>query len=197
MIISHRGNDKHGFKENTKKAIISTLKNDYVSGVEFDIRMTKDKKIVLSHSPLYKDRIICLTNYKDLHLDLLKNVLNGIKSKKIIIIEIKDYDISIIPVLYKILKNFPNLNIYIHSFHYHILKEWKDKYPSYKIGLIKMGFFNDDKKENILDFLSIYYKNSYSTDKEVFLWTVNSVIKDIQKVNIITDKPYLFKFTTE
>ena len=197
MIISHRGNDKHGFKENTKKAIISTLKNDYVSGVEFDIRMTKDKKIVLSHSPLYKDRIICLTNYKDLHLDLLKNVLNGIKSKKIIIIEIKDYDISIIPVLYKILKNFPNLNIYIHSFYYHILKEWKDKYPSYKIGLIKMGFFNDDKKENILDFLSIYYKNSYSTDKEVFLWTVNSVIKDIQKVNIITDKPYLFKFTTE
>lgn len=44
LFISHRGNGKHNYKENTVKSIINVLKED-VDGVEFDIRMTKDKKI--------------------------------------------------------------------------------------------------------------------------------------------------------
>ncbi len=196
MIISHRGNDLHNFKENTKEAIISTLSNDYTSGVELDVRMTKDKKIVLSHSLFYKEHIISLTKYKDLSLDLLKNVLKGIKSKKIIIIEIKDYNFNIIPVLYKVIKSFSNLNIYIHSFYYDILKIWKERYPKYKVGLIKFSIINMDKA-NDFDFISLYYKSTYKGKKEVFYWTVNEK-KDFirQNINIITDKPYIFSFTT-
>ena len=72
MIISHRGNDLHKFKENTKEAIISTLSNDYTSGVELDVRMTKDKKIVLSHSLFYKEHIINNNNIPKLrHIIIL------------------------------------------------------------------------------------------------------------------------------
>ena len=196
MIISHRGNDLHKFKENTKEAIISTLNNDYISGVELDVRMTKDKKIVLSHSLFYQEHIIKLTKYKEMSLDLLKNVLKGIKCKKIIIIEIKDNDLKVIPVLYKVIKNYPNLNIYLHSFHYDILKVWKEKYPKYKVGIIKFGIMDMDKIDDF-DFISLYYKSNYQSKKEVFYWTVNN-LKDFtrQKVNIITDKPYLFTFTS-
>lgn len=44
MIISHRGNDKENFKENTILAIKNSLSKSYIDGVEFDIRLTRDKK---------------------------------------------------------------------------------------------------------------------------------------------------------
>ena len=48
-IIAHRGKTNKKVKENTYLAIINAL-NDYnIDGVEFDIRLTLDNKIVLSH----------------------------------------------------------------------------------------------------------------------------------------------------
>ena len=194
MIISHRGNDKYGYLENTKEAILSTLKSNYTDGVELDVRMTKDKKLVLSHNMFYKEHLISLTNYQELHLDLLKNVLKGIKSEKIIIIEIKDNDLKVIPILYHIIKH-SKLNIYIHSFHYNWLKEWKKRYPKYKVGLIKTNIINQNKDDTDFDFVSLYYKNNIYNDKPIFLWTVNKQ-PDLERfirhhLNIITDKPYL------
>lgn len=90
MIISHRGNDKHSFKENTKKAIINCLNKEYIDGVEFDIRITKDKKFVLNHGFLNNGKIIKYNKYKNLSLDELNSVLKQLKTKKIIMIEIKD-----------------------------------------------------------------------------------------------------------
>ena len=57
-VISHRGNNNHKYRENTLKSIKEVLNCDYIDGVEFDIRMTKDNKFVLSHSPIYKDDLI-------------------------------------------------------------------------------------------------------------------------------------------
>lgn len=50
-IISHRGNG-FNFKSNTKEAILYSLNIDYIDGVEFDVRITKDKKIVIIHDPV-------------------------------------------------------------------------------------------------------------------------------------------------
>ena len=88
-VISHRGNNNHKYKENTFKAIKNVLEEDYIDGAEFDIRMTKDNKFVLSHSPIYKDSLINNKKLKDLKLDELNNILKNIKTNKIILITIK------------------------------------------------------------------------------------------------------------
>ena len=49
FLIAHRGNNDHGFSENSKKAILNSLKEEYIDGVEFDVHITKDNKIVLIH----------------------------------------------------------------------------------------------------------------------------------------------------
>ena len=53
-LISHRGNNGHNFLENSKEAILDVLSKKYIDGVEFDIRMTKDKKLILYHNMLIK-----------------------------------------------------------------------------------------------------------------------------------------------
>ena len=48
-LIAHRGLNNKKYKENTKEAIINSLKQDYIKGIEIDIRLTKDNKIVVIH----------------------------------------------------------------------------------------------------------------------------------------------------
>ena len=50
-IIAHRGiHDK--YKPNTKEALLQALNESYIDGIELDIRITKDKKIVIIHDPI-------------------------------------------------------------------------------------------------------------------------------------------------
>ena len=51
FLIAHRGNN-NDLRENSKEAILSALNQPYIDGVEFDVRMTKDKKIVIIHDSL-------------------------------------------------------------------------------------------------------------------------------------------------
>ena len=194
MIISHRGNDKHSFKENTKNAIINSLKKDYIDGVEFDIRITKDKKFVLNHGALNNGKIIKYTKYKNLDLDELNSVLKQLKTKKIIMMEIKDNEKEIITIFYKIIKKYKNLNIYIQTFHYELAKEFKLKYPHIKVGIILFKIKNIDDY-SIFDFISLNYLGYKNIKKELFLWTINSKekIKKFTNYNIITDKPWIIK----
>lgn len=48
--IIHRGITSSSIKENSYLAIKKALGDPSSSGVEFDIRLTKDKRIVLSHN---------------------------------------------------------------------------------------------------------------------------------------------------
>ena len=48
-IISHRGSNVSNYKPNTKQALLTALSIDFIDGIEFDIRITKDKKIVIIH----------------------------------------------------------------------------------------------------------------------------------------------------
>lgn len=192
MIISHRGNDIYGFKENTFIAIKSSLKSFYTDGVEFDIRKTKDNYFVVNHDLIHEEKIIKYTDYKNLDLIELKELLKNIKTKKIIIIEIKDNDINI-ESLYKIIKQFKNLNIWIHTFHYEVGLKFKTEYPNIKVGLIVGNVINRYKDAKVFDFVSLYYKVDNYEHKNKILWTVNDKKKIRnyynKKVDIITDKP--------
>ncbi|MBR2832953.1 MAG: glycerophosphodiester phosphodiesterase [Bacilli bacterium] len=195
-IIAHRGNSGK-YKENSLKAIEYSLNEDYIDGVEFDIRMTKDFKFVIHHDPFYKGYYIKKTRLKKLQklgLNSLEEVLLKIKSNKALLIEIKEESNKyyiLIAKLYRTLKKY-KLNFYIFSFNYQLMKHFKKKHPSIKCGLL-IGIKKNLDKINHLDFNAINWRHtSKKTTKETFIWTVNNMeeFKKIKKgQNIITDKP--------
>lgn len=212
-FIAHRGNDNHEFIENTKEALIECLNSDYISGIEFDIRITKDRKIVIYHNMLILDnenkpyRISnkTLKELKNINSDIstLEEFLDKIKTPKILLIEIKeerdDFDIFII-TLFNILKKYRYLNIYICSFNYKLIRKIKSKYSSYKCGLI-IGYLMNKKNidENLDFFLYSYnYVDLINYNKEIFIFTINKKEK-LDKVKekvkelcyIISDNTYL------
>lgn len=209
-IISHRGNGVSKYKPNTKEAILTALNTNYIDGVEFDVRITKDKKIVILHDFIIDfvsdgSGFVKNMNYKKLlkynfgtfdnpsKISLLDDVLSSVNTNKIILIEIKEEtdNYEIVDIVYKIISKY-NLNIYIASFNYNLIKYFKTKYN--KCGLIIGLGLNTKKLYNHFDFNIVSYNYRNRVDKkETFLWTINEVKGDLSKYNIITDKPYLFK----
>ena len=89
--IIHRVITSKNIKENSYLAIKKAIKNKESIGVEFDIRLTKDKKIVLSHNSLINLNVIEETNYSELiknnYLTTLDKILD-IDTNKIFLIDI-------------------------------------------------------------------------------------------------------------
>lgn len=197
MLISHRGNDNHIYKENTIEALNYSLNQEYIDGVELDIRMTNDKKIVINHNIIHNSKIICKTNYKELNIDLLDDFLREVNTNKIILIEIKEElnNYKIIYQLYKIMKQY-NLNYYIMSFNYNLIKKFKKFFSKYKCGLLVTKTINKDKNIDLFDFVAYKYNCYKDINKEEFVWTINdykNYLKYKEKnVFIITDKAYMW-----
>lgn len=212
-LISHRGNDDHDFLENTKEAILDVLSKKYIDGVEFDVRMTKDKKIILYHNMLIKtnNNYEFILNKTFLEITKINNkiitldeLLKNIKTNKILLIELKcenDNYNELIAKFINIVKKYNYLNIYICSFNYGLIKTIKNKYPHYKCGLIIGYLMNTNNITNEFDFF--LYGSNYlkliNYDKEIFIFDINKKdkLKFIQEklkseFYIISDKSYLF-----
>ncbi|MCM1370757.1 MAG: glycerophosphodiester phosphodiesterase [Clostridium sp.] len=198
MLISHRGNGLHKYAENTKEAIFSVL-NEAVDGVEFDVRLTLDNKLIISHDPIINGNIIRLTPLKILkkhaNVSTLNEILKKIKTNKIILIDIKselDDHIKICNLLNNILKKY-NLNIYICSFNKKIIDNLIGK-----VGLLIGYYINKKYLYNNYYFNIVHYnyKDLIDSKKETFIWTINdknkAILIDSNKY-IITDKYYLIK----
>ena len=212
-FIAHRGMDNHNLKENTIDALLYCLNQEYISGVEFDIRITKDKNIIIYHDMLIKDNdgniyIVKQKNLSeikniDINIPTLEEFLKKVNSQKLLLIEIKeesdDFDIFIIK-LFNILKKYKNLNIYICSFNYKLIRKIKAKYSQYKCGLIIGYLMNTNNISNNLDFYlySYNYLELINKDKEIFIFTINKKDK-LRKIStninnnyyIISDNSYL------
>lgn len=175
-------------EENTYKSIKASIKDYTSSGVEFDIRLTKDNKIVLAHDPNIKFSIIEKSNYIDIikhkYLTTLDKILS-IDTNKILLIDIKvnnNYK-KFGDILIKYLDN-SNRNIYLCSFNKKIIKYLNNK-TKYKLACILLKY-----KKNNSDFIMVNYKGMSNNkakninNKEIFLWTV----KDINDLNYVKDK---------
>lgn len=206
-FISHRGNDIGiNYPENSKEAILEVLKRDYISGVEFDVRMTKDRKIVVVHDNTIKlssngNGLISNTKLKQLEsynfgtitqplkIATLDEVLSSINSNKEIIIEIKEESRrykKTANIIFDIISNYESLNIKICSFNYELVKYLKKKYPNVNVGLL-IGIKKNLDKENInFDFYSISIINykKYLNYSDLYIWTINekAIYDDITKV---------------
>lgn len=215
-FIAHRGNLTHDYPGNSKEALLKSIENPIISGIELDVRMTKDKKIVIFHNFMIDDKkhklkkVSSLTlkelkeydidsSSKTIHVAELQEVLEQIPNNKKILIEMKEEasdNTEIVDLLYQIIKQYPELNIYICSFNKDLLTYFKKQYPNYRVGLIIGMFMNLDDLYNQFDFVSITTSvmERWNFSKETFIWTVNSVdelkkvLKKTNRVGIITDK---------
>lgn len=215
-FIAHRGNLNHSYPANSKEALLSSIQDELVSGIELDVRMTKDNKIIVFHNYLIDDKknklrkVSSLTlqeikKYeigRNIHVVELRELLSTIPNNKKILIEIKeesnDYQ-EIVQQLYQVMKAYPELTIYICSFNKALLTYFKEQYPNYRVGIIIGMFMNLDDLSNSFDFVSITTSvmERWDFSKETFIWTVNStseldkIRKKTNHVGIITDKAHL------
>lgn len=211
-LISHRGLDNHTYSENSLKAIENALSKDYINGVEFDVRITKDNKIVLIHDPVIDlisngSGIVKYMTLKDLQkykygiskesIITLDDLLSIIHTNKIILIELKEFGndfIDLVEETIKIISNY-NLNIYISSFNYKLLNYIKSKYRDVKCGLIIGYGLNIMYLRNNFDFniVSYHYCKRISNDKLTFIFNLN---KDKSKLDsdmyLITNSSFKF-----
>lgn len=214
-LIAHRGKDNHKYYENTKEALLWCLKQDYIDGVELDVRLTKDKKLIMYHNTslvnLGIDRkFIANENLKDLrkinlgtkerpyYIQTLEEFLNKVKSNKIIIIDVKKEIGSIdeeLEILEKIICKYRSLQIFVCSFCYGIVKLSTSMCITF-VGLIISDLINKKKDYKKFNFLSLSKGsfNDIKTNKIKMVWTVNkkSELNKFKKADyIITDNAYL------
>lgn len=183
--IVHRGITSNRFKENSYTAIKRALIDKSSLGVEFDIRLAKDDKIVLSHDNIINFNYIENMNYNDIiknkYLTTLDKVLT-INTDKILLIDIKvnnNYK-KFGNLLLKELDKYER-NIYLASFNKKVIKYLRKK-TKYKKGIITLNY----KKSNN-DFVVINYNTISSKkindikNKEIFIWTIHNN-NDLEKV---------------
>ena len=173
--IIHRGITNNYIKENSYCAIKRALNDINSSGVEFDIRLTKDNKIVLSHDSINIEN----SNYSDIikkkYLNTLDNILN-INTSKILLIDIKvrnNYK-RFAKEIIKYLSTTKNKNIYLASFNKKIIRYLKKK-TNYKLGYITFKNAKNNNHFEVINFITLSKDNinKYPT-KEIFLWTIHN-----------------------
>lgn len=160
-VIAHRGGyQESGKLENSKETIQYAISKSYIDGVEFDIRMTHDKKIVLIHNSsikyLNKRYRVSNMDYKELneiymkayhtHLCTLEEALSIIPKKKYIFLEIKNMspkqEKESLELMYDTIKKYPSKKIVIISFLYKYLKFFISKgFPTCLLISRKSRFF--------------------------------------------------------
>lgn len=207
LKIAHRGiHNNKDIPENSTLAFKKAIKQDLP--IEFDIRITKDNKLVVFHDDNLKRMTKIDKNIVDLTFDevrklyllntkekipTLKEVLNLVKGKVLLDIEIKDTkkkDI-VIELLLEQLDSYKG-EIILKSFNPIIMKKIKHKTNKYRLGLLLTNHSGNKILDKLCstqillkywkpDFIAVdkrlfnerYYKkvkNKYF----IFLWTIKS-----------------------
>lgn len=191
MFIAHRGLFDDNIKENTIKAFDNAFNNGY-EGIEFDVRLTKDKIPVILHDS-FLSRVFgvkgLLRNYT--YQELLDNKIEIPKfedvisryNNKVMIIELKEkIDIT------KYIKDKRNL-YYISSFNYDYIS-YLNKSGYYKLGVINY-ILNSGIDYSKIDFImvldSIYNKKLFKLkDIEIIIYgiigNINSYNKELKYI---------------
>lgn len=187
-LIAHRGLVNKTNPENTYISILSALNSTKYVGVEFDVRLTKDNKLVLMHDKniirttngtgtvenmtLKELKKYQMTKNKTQTIPTLERILS-IKTNKILLIELKinNNEKELANTLIEVLKNYPHKTIYVMSFNkkvLNILKRYKHHIPLGHITILKKDITNK------YDFYCIrelhLTKKILSTNKKIFIW---------------------------
>ena len=203
-IIAHRGIYNSKIKENTYLAIFNAFNNKNIYGVEFDIRLTKDNKIVIIHDKTINRTsngigIVENMTLKELQkynfgsknfyqtIPTLEKILE-INTNKLFLIEIKVSNNSKLfsKILLDILDKCKTKKIYLMSFNKDILNIIRSNNKNLNIGLI---YLTNNIKSYKYNFYVLYDKfinkdlinNLINRNKEIFIWTINNN-KELSKI---------------
>ncbi len=214
--IAHRGKDNHSFFENSKEALLWCLKQDYIDGVELDVRMTKDHQFVLRHNSTLLvlgmeyhfianetleslKKINFNTLEKPHYLTSLKEFLEAVDSEKMILLDLK-LEIGdakkYVDTLYNLLEEYSHLSIYVCSFSYQIVKLCSTK-RKFAVGLLISDFMNKNKDYDICNFLSVSKGAFFDihSPKKKMVWNIRTK-KDLKGIPsntyVITDNASYF-----
>ena len=176
---------------------MDSINKSYVSGIEIDVRITRDNRIVVIHDMtinrtsngygfVSKMSFGKLRKYnfgtKDnpSSICLLRDVLKVIPSDKVLLIEVKceicDVD-RFVKYFIKCIKSFECDNVYVMSFNNKFISLLKERFSSLKCGYLIGSFINSSHILDNMDFIAI---SSYSIGKisdyckPVFVWAINS-----------------------
>lgn len=196
MIICHRGIIRE--KENQFDSLVSIkdikLNNNKLLGIEFDIQLTKDNKIVCYHDKDLKrlhNKVYNINelNYKDLeqyNIPLFSSIINELKDNDnfFMDIELKYYDnIKIKDYCASVIQQASNVksinNIVLTSFHIDIVKELLTCHTD-SIGIIPIGIIID-----CIDDFDIDLINNLINDGLKYIIINKSMIHDIININFV------------
>lgn len=190
--IAHRGLRTSTIKENTIAAFKNAINSKIMDGFEFDIRETKDEYFVVNHNPFIHNDLIKLKKYsylkRNYNLPLLNEVLK-LDTNKIMLVEIKDVNVPI-RKLAKILNKYDNKNIYVMSFHNHVINKLKKYQKNFKLGILNYILNTEDEYD--LDFICLL--NNLATDELIEYYHKKNIEVFIYGV-INEDKDLIFKDT--
>ncbi len=197
--ITHRGLHKDfDIPENSLLAFKEAILNSYA--IELDVRVTKDKKIVVFHDKnllrvcAIKKEISDI-DYKDLEklylyktkekIPLLNEVLKLVKGRVPLLIEIKSYNKvgEFERILVKELKLYKG-DFAICSFNSNVIKWFKKSMPSFKRGLIFGDLKRFQMKFYRILFLYKYFKSKpdfISLDYRLLDTTIPYICKYLKK----------------
>lgn len=149
--IAHRGIYNENVSDNSYKALYDGLLSYKYIGIETDVRVTKDNVFILYHDVLYKGKLVKNVFYKDMdNVSKLEDILK-INTDKIILLEIKDFDIDVKKFI-KLINKY-NKNVMIMSFDVNVIKRVKKITNRYKLGILNY-VLNSDSDYNF-DFICL------------------------------------------
>ena len=178
LIGGHRGSPKKA-KENTLESFSAAI-IDGVDFIEFDVRYSKDKKLIIHHNPDLEGNILKEMNYSEIvklseskgyKVPLLEDVLDLCKEKIKLDIEIKEPETTL-ETAEKTFALFKPENFIITSFHDIVITKITNNFNNLKTGLL----FDDTTKKDLKERIINLKPNFILPDCGNFNFTVNKLI---------------------
>ena len=181
LIGGHRGSPKKAH-ENTLESFSAAIA-DGADFIEFDIRYSKDKKLIVHHNPDIKGNILKKMNYAEItelsesrgyKVPLLEEVLELCKGKIMLDIEIKEPETTY-ETAEKTLRLFSPEDFIITSFHDSVIMKINNNFKGLKTGLL----FDDSTKNDLVKRITNLRPDFILPDFENFGFTVSGLIPSL------------------
>ena len=181
LVGGHRGSPKKAM-ENTLESFSAAI-SEGADFIEFDVRYSKDRKLIIHHNPDLDGKILSEMNYSDIlklsesrgyRIPLLEDVLELCKGKIKLDIEIKEPETTE-ETVEKTLLCFKPEEFITTSFHDCVLVKINNKFKCLKKGLLFDGTTKKDLKKRIADLKPDLILPDYMN----FDFTVNTLIPSL------------------
>lgn len=181
-FIAHRGIWNDSVKDNSYQALYNGLLSEEYIGIETDVRVTKDNVFVIYHDPLYNGKLVKNVYLKDM-VDVcrLEDILK-IKTDKIILLEIKDFNMDVKKFI-KLIDKYKR-NVMIMSFSTLVINKIKTLNTKYKLGVLNYIINSDSNYDYDFICLLDIISNNFVIERlkkrniEVLIYGVIDILED-------------------